>query len=168
MDTDTCNHDRTNISLESTNCLFALTLKEYEQCSEDKRDLDQKAAVLLASVGVIIGFVISNFDNLNPILMYLGCILLIFSAMSCVYELLIRSYKGIDADGMFNEMIKRKILNMPITMNLVAIADLNKQTKINDKIYKKLVKSVEVAIILFIFGVILLFCSFKGLFNCFT
>jgi hypothetical protein len=152
--------DRENISMDVANTILGITLNQYERIFCDKTDIDQKTGILLAGIGIIIGFVATRSISLNPAVMQFGIVILIISSISCMYELAIRKYHGINSDLFFDMMIERNQLMNPIQTKLDLIADITEYNNYNDNIYEKLVNSFYFVLITFIAGVILIFASY--------
>ncbi len=69
-----------------------IALKRFERAQEDKREMDNKAAILLAANGVLIGFVATAWTNLNPYIGSIAMIFMLWSIFECSWALIVRPY----------------------------------------------------------------------------
>lgn len=143
------------------NTILDFSWKEYQQVFDDKCDLEIKSSIILASIGVIIGFIVTRPEELNLIFTYLGVFVLMVSAASCVYILKIRKYKRFNAIGTFKNISDMNLQNNEYSVKLGLIRTLLcKCNDSNKKIYPHLAEIMEFAMILFVMGVTLLLFSF--------
>ena len=76
--------------------MLDLAWRRISDLWQDKQELENKAGILLASNGVLLGFVANAWNMLNHWLALAGIVCMWFSAISCVLALRTRKYKEFD------------------------------------------------------------------------
>jgi len=83
--------------------MLDLAWRRFSDIWQDKRELESKAGILLASNGVLLGFVANAWNMLNPWLALVGVIFIWLSAISCVLALRTRRYKEFNLERAWKE-----------------------------------------------------------------
>ncbi len=73
--------------------MLDLAWRRFSDIWNDKKELENKAGFLLASNGVLLGFVANAWKMLNPWLALIGIAFLWLSTVCCVLALKPREYK---------------------------------------------------------------------------
>ena len=147
-------------SPEVVDLILNIAWRDYEIVFENKKEIDQKAFILLTGIGVIFGLIFTRYNNFNLLLMVVGGFILLFSASFCILELNLRPYECTDNKTVFNAIIERYLENDPIEAKLAFREKLNQYTDGNITKYNELVVLMEKALPIFILGVFVLFLSF--------
>jgi len=86
--------------------MLDLAWRRFSDIWQDKRELESKAGILLASNGVLLGFVANAWNNLDHWLALAGVAFLWLSATFCVFALKPRKYKEFDLKDAWNKYCK--------------------------------------------------------------
>jgi len=76
--------------------MLDLAWKRFEECWNDKREVETKASILLTANGVLLGLLVNGIKLLNPLLAEVGVLLILVSAIGCVMTLKLRAFKAFD------------------------------------------------------------------------
>jgi hypothetical protein len=147
-------------SPEIVDMALDIAWRDYTLCFEDKKEIDQKAYALLAGIGVIIGLIFTREVNLNLPLMYFSVIIFFFSAIYCMFELTLKTYESTSAMSVLNAIAERELEMAPSEAKVAFVATLDKRTDTNRTVYNKLVFWIDLAIPIFVIGIIALCMAF--------
>ncbi len=150
------------ISSEVNDLLLEISWADYNSFSDDKRDLEFKASIIFAGVGVLLGMITGSFDKINSIFALFSSIFLVFSGLLCVFVLLIRKYQTIDSENTYNYLKLKNSLEDIQNAKKLVWNSLDSYTKNNRAIYVDMAIYLRWSIPLFFIGILLLFWAVFG------
>jgi hypothetical protein len=146
-------------SSEVINILLGVAWTDYNSISSDKRDVEFKASIILAGVGVLFGLEINFLEKLNSWLVFSCLGLLILSGILCVFSIALRDYHTLTLMKTYECFKDNNILNIEDSAKESLYWSLSTFTKNNRDIYNKSVKFLEMGVFFFLAGIFTLFLS---------
>jgi uncharacterized membrane protein len=150
------------------NMMLDTAWKQYHLCFENKREAENKANILLASIGVLLGLIFNGLNLLNVYIALIGCLILIISAICCVLSLRLRTYEEVNTMNIWNAFVKNNYWNNPNSAKHSFFQSIAKKNKNNLNNYNNIVFWLKIAIPIFTIGFITVFLSLlvEQLLNC--
>ncbi|MCE5255120.1 MAG: hypothetical protein LLG45_13120 [Actinomycetia bacterium] len=133
--------------------MLDLAHRRLDRAADEKRDLDNKAFVMLAANGVLLGLLATAWTNLNPVSGTITLIFIIASFWLTLGVLKTRKYGVWDVEGAWNVFTQYRndleVMKKHIYRNMI---ETDKQWKTNidemSELYKRSLISLMIAIIL--------------------
>lgn len=147
------------ISPDVDELLLEIAWEDYRSFSEDKRDLEFKASIIFAGVGILLGLILGSLDKLNYTFALISSILLVFSGLLCILVFYMRTYKTIDALSVYEYLKSKNSLHDIKTAKNEVWYSLDDFTKKNRKIYTTLANYMKIIIPIFFLSILMLFLS---------
>ena len=76
--------------------MLDLAWRRFEECWNDKREVETKASILLTANGVLLGLLVNGIKLLNPLLAGIGVLSILGSSVACVMTLKLREFRAFD------------------------------------------------------------------------
>lgn len=94
------------LSGEWLDVVVDIAQRRLESAAEDKRELDNKASILLAANGVLLGFLATAWGNMEATTGALSLITIVLSTIFCLTALKLRPYDDWKIGGVWNDYQK--------------------------------------------------------------
>jgi hypothetical protein len=141
---------------EIYNKLLDLAWKNFDFIFQSKSNLENKANMILAANGVLLGFVLNGFNNMNKGFA-VGCIFfLLLSSYFCVCVLKTKLYKMLGVSETWNALSRRNLLTDSDEAYQNFLGTIEGANNTNLKNYEELVDCFKPALNLFLLALLLL------------
>lgn len=148
--------------LEGHNILLDIAWREYDAVFEGKSQQDQKVSIITASIGLVVGFLVANSDNIQFNFFFLwSCIIFLEAFILSLYIIFPRSYDVMSSDDPITEVLVIDIGeedNVKATQNLTDT--ICNKTTANLIKFEKTEKALTICVPLSIIGFIFFLLSF--------
>jgi len=145
--------------------MLNIAWKDFDICINDKRDLENKASIILATNAVLIGLVLDAISKMNSIIASFGSVFLFVSAIFCILAIKLRDYKYLETMKTWKEFENDEVIDFLPQAKRNLFATIDSATRFNRNNYKKIVFWINLAISFFLIGVFLIALALITNFN---